>query len=75
MFLAGDDAEAKALVARLIEDAGLDPVDVGPAAESTIVEAPRRPGAVYREEYRLPEARAAVEAARSGRPIPPTPRY
>jgi predicted dinucleotide-binding enzyme len=75
MFLAGDDAEANALVARLIDDAGFDPVDVGPAAVSTIMEAPRRPGAVYGEEYRLPEARAAVEAARSGRPIPPTPRY
>jgi predicted dinucleotide-binding enzyme len=75
MFLAGDDPEAKALVARLIEDAGFDPVDVGTAAESTIMEAPRRSGAVYGEEYRLPEARAAVEAARSGRPIPRTPQY
>jgi 8-hydroxy-5-deazaflavin:NADPH oxidoreductase len=75
MFLAGDDADAKVLVARLIEDAGFDPVDVGTAAESAIMEAPRRPGAVYGEEYRLAEARAAVEAARSGRPIPPTPHY
>ena len=75
MFLAGDDPEAKALVARLIEDTGFDPVDVGTAAESTIMEAPRRAGAVYGEEYRLPEARAAVEAARAGRPIPPTPQH
>jgi predicted dinucleotide-binding enzyme len=75
MFLAGDDPEAKALVARLIEDAGFDPVDVGSAAESAIIEAPRREGAVYGEEYRLPDARAAAEAARSGRPIPPTPQY
>jgi predicted dinucleotide-binding enzyme len=75
MFLAGDDAEAKKLVARLIADAGFDAVDVGTAAESTILEAPRRPGAVYGEEYRLPDAQAAVEAARAGRPIPPPPSY
>jgi predicted dinucleotide-binding enzyme len=75
MFLAGDDPQAKALAAALIDDAGFDPVDVGTAAESAILEAPRRPGAVYGEEYRLPEARAAVEAARAGRPIPPTPEY
>jgi len=75
MFLAGDDAEAKALVSELIADAGFDPIDVGIAAESTILEAPRRPGAVYGEEYRLAEARAAVEAARAGRPIPPAPAY
>jgi predicted dinucleotide-binding enzyme len=75
MFLAGDDPEAKALVARLIDDAGFDPVDAGTAAESTILEAPRRPGAVYGEEYRLADARAAVEAARAGRSIPPAPEY
>jgi 8-hydroxy-5-deazaflavin:NADPH oxidoreductase len=75
MFLAGDDPEAKAVVAALIEDAGFDPVDAGTSAESAILEAPRRPGAVYGEEYRLPDARAAVEAARAGRPIPPTPAY
>jgi predicted dinucleotide-binding enzyme len=75
MFLAGDDSDAKVLVAQLVQDAGFDPVDVGTAAESAILEAPRRPGAVYGEEYRLPEALAAVEAVRAGRPIPPTPRY
>lgn len=75
MFLAGDDAEAKAVVAGLVEDAGFDPVDTGAAADSTILEAPRRPGAVYGEEYRSAEARAAVDAARAGLPIPPTPDY
>jgi predicted dinucleotide-binding enzyme len=75
MFLAGDDAEAKATVARLIDDAGFDPVDAGTAAQSGILEAPRRPGAVYGEEYRLADAQAAVAAAQAGRPIPPTPRY
>jgi predicted dinucleotide-binding enzyme len=75
MFLAGDDAEAKRVVARLIDDAGFDPVDAGTAAQSGILEAPRRDGAVYGEEYRLADARAAVEAAQAGRPIPATPRY
>jgi 8-hydroxy-5-deazaflavin:NADPH oxidoreductase len=75
MFLAGDDPEARRVVAGLIEDAGFDPVDAGTAAQSEILEAPRRPGAVYGEEYRLADAQAAVEAARAGRPIPPTPQY
>jgi 8-hydroxy-5-deazaflavin:NADPH oxidoreductase len=75
MFLAGDDAEAKAVVAGLIDDAGFDPVNVGTAAESEILEAPRRRRAVYGEEYRLEDAQAAVEAAHAGRPIPPTPEY
>jgi 8-hydroxy-5-deazaflavin:NADPH oxidoreductase len=75
MFLAGDDAEAKAVVARLIDDAGFDPVDAGTAAQSGILEAPRRDGAVYGEEYRKADALAAVEAAQAGRPIPPTPVY
>ncbi len=39
------------------------------------MEAPRRSGAVYGEEYRLADALAVVEALRTGRPIPPTPRY
>jgi 8-hydroxy-5-deazaflavin:NADPH oxidoreductase len=75
MFLAGDDAEAKRVVAGLIDDAGFDPVDAGTAAQSSILEAPRREGAVYGEEYRKAEALAAVEAAQAGRPIPPTPVY
>jgi hypothetical protein len=39
------------------------------------MEAPRRLGAVYGEEYRLAEAQAVVEAVRAGHPIPPTPQY
>jgi predicted dinucleotide-binding enzyme len=75
MFLAGDDAGAKRVVAGLIDDAGFDPVDAGTAAQSGILEAPRRDGAVYGEEYRKADALAAVEAAQAGRPIPPTPVY
>ena len=37
------------MVAGLVEDAGFDPVDTGAAADSTILEAPRRAGAVYGE--------------------------
>jgi 8-hydroxy-5-deazaflavin:NADPH oxidoreductase len=74
-WLCGDDAEAKEIVAGLIRDAGFEPVDVGGLADATVMEAPRREGAVYGEEYRPAEARAVVEAVRAGRPIPPTPPY
>jgi 8-hydroxy-5-deazaflavin:NADPH oxidoreductase len=75
LFLSGDDAEAKEMVAGLIRDAGFEPADVGGLADASVMEAPRRPGAVYGEEYRPAEARAVVEAVRAGRPIPPTPSY
>jgi predicted dinucleotide-binding enzyme len=74
-WLCGDDDEAKLLVAGLIDDAGYVAVDLGGTADCAVMEAPRRPGAVYGEEWRLPEALAVVEAVRSGRPIPETPRY
>jgi 8-hydroxy-5-deazaflavin:NADPH oxidoreductase len=74
-WLCGDDAAAKELVSGLVWDCGYVAVDVGGTAECAVMEAPRRPGAVYGEEYRLPEARAVVEALAVGRPIPPTPSY
>ena len=74
-WLCGDDTEAKTVVAGLITDAGFVPVDVGGTADAAVMEAPRRPGAVYGEEYREREARAVVAAVRAGRPIPPTPSY
>jgi 8-hydroxy-5-deazaflavin:NADPH oxidoreductase len=51
MFLAGEDAEAKRLVAGLIREIGFEPVDVGGWSHVAIMEAPRRDGAVYGEEY------------------------
>jgi 8-hydroxy-5-deazaflavin:NADPH oxidoreductase len=51
MFLAGEDAAAKKVVAGLIRDVGFAPVDVGGWVEVSIMEAPRRDGAVYGEEY------------------------
>lgn len=74
-WLCGDDAEAKHVVAGLIQDAGFVPVDLGGTAGCAVMEAPRRPGAVYGEEYRAADAQAVVEAVRHGRPIPPAPQY
>ena len=74
-WICGDDAEAKQIVASLIEDMGYLPVDLGGTATCDVMEAPRRPGAVYGEEYRAGDAEAVVEAVRNGQPIPPTPRY
>jgi 8-hydroxy-5-deazaflavin:NADPH oxidoreductase len=74
-WICGDDVDAKELVARLVDDAGFIPVDLGGTAGCDVMEAPRRPGAVYGEEYRRRDAAAVVEAVRAGRPIPPTPQY
>jgi len=75
LFLCGDDATAKATVSDLIRDAGFAPVDLGGLADASPMEAPRREGAVYGEEYRPAEARAVVKALRRGEPTPPTPEY
>lgn len=74
-WIAGDDTGAKAVVAQLVSDAGYVPFDLGGIDGCQVMEAPRRPGAVYGEEYRARDAEAVVEAARNGRPIPPTPSY
>ena len=74
-WICGDDEEAKRVVAGLVDDAGYQPVDLGATDECAVMEAPRRAGAVYGEEYRLEDARAVVDAVRAGRPIPPTPTY
>ena len=75
LFLCGDDEKAKQVVTGLIEDAGFAPADLGGLADAGPMEAPRRPGSVYGEEYRPADARAAAEALRAGRPLPPTPVY
>jgi 8-hydroxy-5-deazaflavin:NADPH oxidoreductase len=74
-WICGDDAEAKRVVMSLIADAGYVPVDVGGTEDATVMEMPRRPGAVYGEEYRLADAQKVVEAVRAGEAIPPTPSY
>jgi len=62
IFMSGDDAAAKQVVAQLIEDSGFTPVDVGGLDEATPMEAPRRPGALYGEEYHLDTAQAFLAA-------------
>ena len=74
-WVCGDDSDAKALVARLIEGMGYVPVDLGGTATCAVMEAPRRPGSVYGEEYRAADAQAVVEAVRRGAAIPPVPAY
>lgn len=64
LFYAGEDAAAKETVAGLIADSGFVPVDVGGWTEVRIMEAPRRPGSVYGEEYRPTAARAIADAVR-----------
>ena len=74
-WICGDDAGAVEVVAGLVRDAGYAPVVLGGTADCAVMEAPRREGAVYGEEYRPAEAPAVVAAVRDGRPIPPTPAY
>jgi predicted dinucleotide-binding enzyme len=57
LFMAGEDASAKEIVAALIRDIGFEPVDVGGWAEVEIMEAPRRDGSVYGEEYSSADGR------------------
>ena len=74
-WVCGDDQDAKDLAARLIEDMGYVPIDLGGTSTCAVMEAPRRRGAVYGEEYRAQDAQAVVDAVRNGRAIPPTPHY
>src|ERR671930_2605801 len=67
-WICGDDAGAKAILGRLVDDAGYVPVDLGGIDDCAAMEAPRRPGAVYGEEYRAGDAAAVVEALPSGGP-------
>ena len=74
-WVCGGDVVAKQVVMGLIADAGYAPIDLGRNEEAAVMEAPRRPGAVYGEEYRLPEAEKVVRAVQAGEDIPPTPSY
>jgi 8-hydroxy-5-deazaflavin:NADPH oxidoreductase len=74
-WVCGDDPDAKHVVSRLIDEMGYVPVDFGGSDGCEVMEAPRRPGAVYGEEYRAADAQAVLDAVREGRPIPPTPSY
>jgi predicted dinucleotide-binding enzyme len=60
LAIAGDDAEAKSTVSRLIDELGFDVVDVGPLAESWRIE-PGTPG--YGPRLTADELREALAAA------------
>lgn len=64
LFFAGEDSAAKATAAALIAESGFAPVDIGGWAEVRMMEAPRRPGSVYGEEYRPEAARRIAGAIR-----------
>lgn len=63
MFLGGEDADAKQVAATLVRDTGFEPVDLGSWSAISLLEAPRRPGAVYGEEYSPDAARRIAAAA------------
>lgn len=71
MFYVASDPHAAKVAEALIGAVGFVPVYVGGPAESEMMEAPRRTGAAYGEEYTPEGARAAVEAFHAQRPIPP----
>ena len=74
-WIAGDDTAAKDTVAELVQACGYVPVDLAGIDACSVMEAPRRPGAVYGEEYRKADAQAVVAAVHAGRTIPPAPVY
>ena len=61
LAIAGDDADAKATVARLIDDFGFDVVDVGPLAESWRIEPDTPAYGARLDAEALREALAAAE--------------
>jgi 8-hydroxy-5-deazaflavin:NADPH oxidoreductase len=74
-WIAGDDIEAAEVVSDLVAAMGYAPLALAGVDGCAVMEAPRRAGAVYGEEYRLGDAVAVRDALRDGRPIPPTPHY
>jgi len=63
MFLGGEDADAKQVAVALVGDTGFEPVDLGGWSTISLLEAPRRAGAVYGEEYSPDAARRIAAAA------------
>jgi 8-hydroxy-5-deazaflavin:NADPH oxidoreductase len=70
VFYCCEDEDACRIVDGLIEDAGFAAVRIGGLADAAPMEAPRRDGAVYGEEYHRDDAVAYVEALRAGASLP-----
>ena len=64
MFFVTDDDDARETVKKLIREIGFAQVDVGGTADAAVMEAPRREGAVYGEEFSKTEALEFLEKAR-----------
>lgn len=60
IYLAGDDTEAKQIIARLISDIGFAPVDTGSLREGGRIQEPDSP--IYNETYSAREAREVIAA-------------
>jgi predicted dinucleotide-binding enzyme len=58
LFVAGDDADAKALVSRLIEEIGFAPIDTGQLSDGGRLQQPG--SAIYNHPMTAAEARAAL---------------
>jgi 8-hydroxy-5-deazaflavin:NADPH oxidoreductase len=66
MFYCTDDDDARNTVKQLIRDIGFSPIDVGGLADAAVMEAPRREGAVYGEEFNKQEAIEFLKARAEG---------
>lgn len=64
LFVAGDDADAKAIVSRLIEQIGFMPVDTGSLAEGGRKQQPGSP--IYNRPMTETQAREALRAMSAG---------
>jgi predicted dinucleotide-binding enzyme len=62
MFFAAEEPRAIDAATALIQDCGFVPVHIGGWERVSLMEAPRRPGAVYGEAYR-PDAARRIAAA------------
>lgn len=63
MFFAAEDEKAASAASELIVALRFVPVRIGGWAQAPLIEAPRRPGALYGESYRPDDARRIAQAA------------
>jgi hypothetical protein len=63
MFFASEGKAATSATEELVRACGFEPVRIGGWREVSLMEAPRRDGAVYGESYRPGDARRIADAA------------